>query len=49
MTASAPLHGTELVDCAQANANQGIEVAANLCGIKVSEGVTPSTALQNGT
>ena len=32
MTAPTPLHGTELVDCAQANANQGIEVAANLCG-----------------
>lgn len=32
MTAPAPLHGTELVDCAQANAKEGIEVAANLCG-----------------
>ena len=32
MAAPAPLHGTELIDCAQANAKQGIEVAANLCG-----------------
>ncbi len=32
MTSRTPLHGTELIDCAQANANQGIEVAAQLCG-----------------
>ena len=32
MASPTPLHGTELIDCAQANANQGIEVAANLCG-----------------
>ncbi|WP_373540940.1 hypothetical protein [Chamaesiphon sp.] len=32
MAAPAPLHGTELIDCAQANAKESIEVAANLCG-----------------
>ncbi|MBD2102710.1 hypothetical protein [Leptolyngbya sp. FACHB-261] len=32
MAASSPLHGTDLVDCARANAREGIEVAANLCG-----------------
>lgn len=32
MAASQPLTGLELVDCAQANAKQGIETAANLCG-----------------
>ena len=32
MTSSIPLHGTELVDCAQANAKQGISVAAQQCG-----------------
>ncbi|MEA5619653.1 hypothetical protein VB711_17660 [Cronbergia sp. UHCC 0137] len=26
------LHGTELVDCARANAKQGIEIAAFQCG-----------------
>jgi hypothetical protein len=32
MTSTVPLHGTELIDCAQANANQGIKVAAQQCG-----------------
>ena len=32
MAASQPLKGLELVDCARANAKQGIETAANLCG-----------------
>lgn len=32
MAAAKPLEGLELVDCARANANQGIETAANLCG-----------------
>jgi hypothetical protein len=32
MAASQPLTGLELVDCARANAKQGIETAANLCG-----------------
>jgi hypothetical protein len=32
MASPTPLHGTELIDCATANANQGIQVAANLCG-----------------
>ena len=32
MASSTPLQGTELVDCARANAKQGIETAANLCG-----------------
>jgi hypothetical protein len=32
MTSQVPLHGTELIDCAQANANQGIKVAAQQCG-----------------
>ena len=32
MAASQPLKGLELVDCARANAKQGIEVAADLCG-----------------
>lgn len=32
MASPVPLHGTELIDCAQANAKQGIDVAANLCG-----------------
>ncbi|BAZ37231.1 hypothetical protein NIES4101_31520 [Calothrix sp. NIES-4101] len=32
MPASTPLKGTELVDCARANANQGIQTAAYLCG-----------------
>jgi hypothetical protein len=32
MSASKPLQGLELVDCAKANAKQGIEVTANLCG-----------------
>ena len=32
MTSQVPLHGTELIDCAKANANQGIAVAAQQCG-----------------
>jgi hypothetical protein len=32
MTLQVPLHGTELIDCAQANANQGIKIAAQQCG-----------------
>lgn len=32
MTSSAPLQGTDLIDCARANATKGIEVAAQRCG-----------------
>jgi hypothetical protein len=32
MPASAPLQGIELIDCAKANAPQGIETAAYQCG-----------------
>ncbi len=32
MAASQPLKGIELIDCAKANAKQGVETAANLCG-----------------
>ncbi len=32
MAATTPLKGLELVDCARANAKQGAETAANLCG-----------------
>lgn len=32
MAASTPLTGIELIDCAKANAKQGIETAADLCG-----------------
>jgi hypothetical protein len=32
MSSSKPLKGIELVDCAKANAAQGVEVAADLCG-----------------
>jgi hypothetical protein len=32
MTSSAPLRGTDLIDCARANAPKGIEVAAQRCG-----------------
>jgi hypothetical protein len=32
MASSTPLQGLELVDCARANAKQGIETAAELCG-----------------
>ncbi|MCY7368188.1 MAG: hypothetical protein LH474_08545 [Chamaesiphon sp.] len=32
MASSTPLHGTELIDCAQASAKQGIEVTAQQCG-----------------
>ncbi|WP_250122450.1 hypothetical protein [Chroococcidiopsis sp. CCMEE 29] len=32
MTSPKPLQGTELVDCARANAKQGIETAAHQCG-----------------
>ncbi|MGV0027444.1 hypothetical protein [Phormidesmis priestleyi] len=32
MASSTPLQGLDLVDCARANAKQGIETAADLCG-----------------
>ncbi len=32
MAATEPLKGLELVDCAKANAKQGVETAAYLCG-----------------
>lgn len=32
MASSTPLIGTDLIDCAKANAKQGIETAAYLCG-----------------
>ncbi|MBD2596477.1 hypothetical protein H6G74_19380 [Nostoc spongiaeforme FACHB-130] len=32
MPSAKPLYGTELVDCARANAKQGIETAAYQCG-----------------
>lgn len=32
MTAAQPLTGPELIDCAEANAAQGVAVAAQLCG-----------------
>ncbi len=32
MASSTPLQGNDLVDCARANAKQGIETAADLCG-----------------
>lgn len=32
MASPTPLQGLELVDCARANAKQGVEVAADLCG-----------------
>lgn len=32
MASQTPLKGTELVDCARANAKQGIETAAHQCG-----------------
>ncbi len=32
MASPTPLKGTDLVDCAKANAKQGIETAAFLCG-----------------
>ena len=32
MTSSAPLRGTDLIDCARANAKQGVEVAAQRRG-----------------
>jgi hypothetical protein len=32
MASETPLKGTELVDCAKANANQGIQTAAYQCG-----------------
>jgi hypothetical protein len=32
MPSPTPLHGTELVDCARANAKQGKEIAAFQCG-----------------
>ncbi|HBB34169.1 MAG TPA: hypothetical protein DDZ80_21130 [Cyanobacteria bacterium UBA8803] len=32
MAASMPLTGSELIDCAKANAKQGLEIAAQQCG-----------------
>jgi hypothetical protein len=32
MASPAPLHGSELIDCARANASKGIEVASERCG-----------------
>ncbi|WP_413175824.1 hypothetical protein [Anabaena azotica] len=32
MVSPTQLHGTELVDCARANAKQGIKMAASQCG-----------------
>jgi len=32
MASSLPLQGSELIDCARANGNQGIEAAAERCG-----------------
>jgi hypothetical protein len=32
MASPTPLHGSELIDCATANANQGITAAADRCG-----------------
>jgi hypothetical protein len=32
MSSSTPLQGLDLVDCARANAKQGVETAADLCG-----------------
>jgi hypothetical protein len=32
MTSTQPLKGIALIDCAKANAQQGIETAAKLCG-----------------
>ncbi|MBW4679077.1 MAG: hypothetical protein KME19_03045 [Microcoleus vaginatus WJT46-NPBG5] len=32
MASPTPLQGLELIDCAKANAAQGIETAAHLCG-----------------
>ena len=32
MASHTPLTGTDLIDCAKANAKQGVETAAHLCG-----------------
>ncbi len=32
MTLPTPLQGTELIDCAKANAKQGLSIAAKQCG-----------------
>lgn len=32
MSTPTPLEGTELIDCARANGNEGIEIAALRCG-----------------
>jgi hypothetical protein len=34
MASPTPLHGTELIDCAQASAKEGISVAAQQCGYR---------------
>jgi hypothetical protein len=46
MASPTPLHGTELIDCATANANQGIEAAADRCGYS-SDLVTFERELQS--
>lgn len=32
MASPTPLHGTDLIDCAKANAKKGVETAAQRCG-----------------
>jgi len=34
MTTNVPLSGIELIDCANANSKQNIQVVANLCGFR---------------
>jgi hypothetical protein len=34
MASPTPLHGTDLIDCAQANAKEGINMAAQQCGYR---------------
>jgi hypothetical protein len=38
MTVPEKLTGTDLIDCARANAKQGVEIAAELCGYKDDPG-----------
>lgn len=45
MAASQPLTSIELIDCAKANAKQGVATAANLCGYG-QDTSTFQTALQ---
>ena len=47
MASPTPLHDTELVDCARANANQGIETAAYqdmILKLGTGEIIAPETA-----